>query len=67
MKNFLIMSLLLLSSLSWAEGVRWQDLPPSSQQALANLKDSWDSLPAQKQSSIAKRIEQWQGLSDEEK
>ncbi len=38
MKRFLAMSLLLLSQMSWAEGVRWQDLPSSSQEALANLK-----------------------------
>ena len=66
-ENFLIMSLLLLNSLSWADGVRWQDLPPSSQQALANLKEGWDSMPAQNNMRLLKQIEQWQSLSDEEK
>ena len=67
MKRFLIISLLLISASSWAEGVRWQDLPPASQEALMNLKDNWDKLPADKQSAIAKRIDHWQSLSEDRK
>ena len=67
MTRFLLISLLLLSPVIWADGVRWQDLPPSSQETLIHLKADWDKLPAPKQEAIAKRIAHWQTLPDEAK
>ena len=35
----LLLSLLLSSQMSWAEGITWQQLPPESQATLSKMKD----------------------------
>ena len=37
--RYLLLSLLLSSHVSWAEGIAWQQLPAESQATLSKMKD----------------------------
>ena len=65
--RYLLLSLLLISHVSWAEGIAWQQLPPESQTTLGKYKDRWQNLPPAKQEAMAERARAWEQMPSEQR
>ena len=65
--RYLLLSLLLSSHVSWAEGIAWQQLPAESQATLSKMKDRWQDLPPAKQEAMAERARAWEQMPSEQR